>query len=177
MHGRVVGDPSADRIPCAAIENEAVTEGKNLSLTCESNVNVMCLVARMTCAHEMLVPIFNPAYRPANTARQKWDEQIFRIDVTFQAKASANVQREAAHARFRHPQHACRFAANPMDDLSQTPDGNRVGARLVQGNNPAAFHGGGGIAMRVEPPLHSMRRRGQETPPGHSEGGGDKGGV
>src|SRR4051794_34726424 len=117
----------------------------------------------MTCAHEMLVPIFDPAYRPANAAREKGDEEVFRINVTLQAKSPTDVQREAAHTRFRHPQHARRFSADPVNDLSRTPDRDGICSRLVQGDHAAAFHWCGRVAVRVETPLQTMRCAGKRA--------------
>ena len=105
------------------------------------------------------MPVFNPAYRPSNAARQKRNEEVFGIDVPLEAETPADVEREAAHARLGHAQYPCRFAANPMDDLSRTPDRHGVGARLVQGHDAAAFHGRGRVAMRIEAPLQPMRGR------------------
>ena len=49
----------------------------------------------------MLAPVLDPLHRPAEPARQERDQQVLRIDMPLDAEAAADVERDAAHARFR----------------------------------------------------------------------------
>ncbi len=49
----------------------------------------------------MLAAVFDPLHRPGELARQERDQEIFRIDMAFDAEAAADVERDAADAGFR----------------------------------------------------------------------------
>ena len=53
----------------------------------------------MTSGHEMLLAIFDPS-RPSHLAGEKRDDQLLRIDMSFDAEASADVERHTADLRF-----------------------------------------------------------------------------
>ncbi len=95
MHRGVVGDAGADRIPGAAIGDEAVAEREQPAVVVEARLHVVDLVARMAGRHEMLVAVLDPAHRPLHGAREERDEQFLRIDVAFDAEAAADVERDA----------------------------------------------------------------------------------
>src|SRR5204863_1678651 len=89
----VVGYPSADWIPCSAVHNETVTQRKNATFVVEANIHIVDLVARLTGAQQMFTAVLDPLDWPSELARQKRDQQIFRIDMPLDAKAAADVKR------------------------------------------------------------------------------------
>ena len=106
----------------------------------------------------MLAAILDPLHRPAQFARQERDQQIFRIDMAFDAETAADIERDAADAGLRKFQHRGRLAPQPMHDLGRRPDRHRIGPRIVQSDHAAAFHRHGGVAMMIKAPLQPMRR-------------------
>ena len=118
MHRGVVGDTGADRIPGAAIGNEAVAKCKQPAVVVEGGLDIVDLVARMAGGHEMLVPVLDPADRPLHRARKERDEQFLGIDVAFDAKTAADVERDAANPRLGHVQHRGGLAPQPVHDLA-----------------------------------------------------------
>ena len=118
MHRGVVGDAGADRVPGAAVGNEAVAECEQPAVVVEARLDIVDLVARMAGGHEMLVPVFDPPHRPFHHAREKWNEQFLGIDVAFHAKAAADVERDAADARLGHVQHGGSLPPQPVHDLT-----------------------------------------------------------
>jgi len=100
MDCRVVDHASADWIPRSAVHDETITQRKNATFVVEANVHIVDLVARLTGAQQMLTAVLNPLYRPSELARQKRDQQIFRIDMPLDAKATADVKRNATHTSF-----------------------------------------------------------------------------
>src|SRR5258706_10759106 len=99
MDGGVVDHAGADRIPCPAIDNEAVAQRKNAAVAVEADLDVVQLVARMTRADQMLAAVLDPLHRPPQPARQERNQQVFRIDGPLEAEAAADVERDATHAR------------------------------------------------------------------------------
>jgi hypothetical protein len=96
-------------------------------------------------------------HRSPELTRQERNQQIFRIDVSLDAKAAADVESDATDARLRKLQHGRRLAPHPVHDLRGRPDCHRIGARLMQADHAAAFHGRGDIAMMMKASLQSMR--------------------
>ena len=132
MHRGVVGDAGADRIPGAAVGNEAVAECEQPAVVVEARLDIVDLVARMAGGHEMLVPVLDPPDRPFHRAREERNEQFLGIDVAFDAKTAADVERDAADARLGHVQHGGRLAPQPVHDLAGRPDRHRIGAFVVE---------------------------------------------
>ena len=106
----------------------------------------------------MLAAVFDPLHRPSQPAREEGDQQVFRVNMPLQPEASADVERDAAHARLGQAQHRGRLAAHPMHDLGRRPDRHRIRARVVRADDAAAFHGRGRIAMMIKAPLQPVRR-------------------
>ena len=50
----VVGDPRADRVPGAAIDDVVVAKGEDAAVIVEPHLDIVQLVARMRGAHQML---------------------------------------------------------------------------------------------------------------------------
>ena len=98
MHRGVVGDAGADRIPGAAIDDEAVAEREDAAVVVEADLDVVDLVARMAGAHEMLAPVLDPAHRPFTSARQERNQQVLGIDVAL-ARRSRRRHRARRSAR------------------------------------------------------------------------------
>ena len=48
----------------------------------------------------MLLPLLDPAHRPADQAGQERDQQVLGINVSLGAEASAHIESHAADARF-----------------------------------------------------------------------------
>ena len=155
MNGGVVGDARADRVPGAAIDDVVVAQRQNAAIIVKADLDVVQLVARMGRAHQMLAPVLDPAHRPAEPAGEEGDQQVLGIDVAFAAKAAADIERDAAHARFRQAQKRGRLAPNPVHHLGRGPDRHRVGARIIGADDAAAFHRHGGIAMVIEAALQT----------------------
>src|ERR1700733_5837662 len=101
----------------------------------------------------MLAAILDPLHRPAQFARQERDQEIFRINMAFDAETAADIERDAADAGLRKFQHSGRLAPQPMYDLGGRPDRHRIGPRIVQSYYTTAFHRHGGVAMMIEAPL------------------------
>ncbi len=158
MDRGVVGDAGADRIPGAAIDDKIIAQRQDAAGVVETDLDVVDLVARMAGAQHVLVAVLDPFHRPAEPARQIGDQQIFRIDVALDAKAAADVERDAADFCLGQPQHAGRLALEPMHDLGGGPDRHRIGARIVQADDTAAFHRQCDVAVMVETPLQPARR-------------------
>ena len=158
MDRGVVGDAGADRIPGAAIDDKMIAQRQDAAVVVETDLDVVDLVARMAGAQHVLVAVLDPFHRPAEPARQIRDQQIFRIDVALDAKAAADVERDAADFCLGQPQHAGRLALEPMHHLGGGPDRHRIGARIVQADDAAAFHWQCDVAVMVETPLQPARR-------------------
>ena len=157
MHGGVVDDTGADRIPGAAVDDEAVAQREDAAFVVEADLDVVDLVARMAGAHEVLAPVLDPSHRPPHRAREERNQQVFRIDVSLDAEAAADVERDAADARLGQQQRGG-LAPHPMHDLGRRPDRHRIGALVVERHDAAAFHRHGGVAVMVEAPLEPVRR-------------------
>ena len=118
MHRGVVGDARSDRIPGAAIDDEAVAKRQQPAVVVEADLDVVDLVARMARRHEVLVPVLDPAHRPLHGAGEKRNQQFFRIDMALDAEAAADVERDAADARLRQIQNRRSLAAQPVHHLA-----------------------------------------------------------
>ena len=158
MHRGVVGDAGADRIPGAAVGNEAVAECEQPAVVVEARLDIVDLIARMAGGHEMLVPVLDPPNRPFHGAREERNEQFLGIDVALHAKTAADVERDATDARLGHVQHSGRLAPQPVHDLTGRPDRNGVGAFVVNADDAAALHRDRAIAVVIEAPLEPVRR-------------------
>ncbi len=101
MHCGVIGNAGSDRVPGSAIDDEAVPKGQQSSFVIESDLDVVNLVARVTGAHEMFVPVLDPTNRPADGAREKRNQQILGIDVSLHAKSATHVKCDATYLRLR----------------------------------------------------------------------------
>ena len=101
----------------------------------------------------MLAAILDPLHRPSEPARQERDQQVFRIDMPLDAKAAADVERDAAHPRFGQPQDRRGLAPHPVNHLGRGPDRHRVGARIIGADDAAALHRHGGVAVMIEAAL------------------------
>ena len=87
----------------------------------------------------MLAPVLDPLHRPAQSARQEGNQEVFRIDMAFDAEAAADIERDAAHARFRQAQTA---AASRRTQCTTWVDDQMViavGARDHGAHHAAAF--------------------------------------
>ena len=113
----------------------------------------------------MLAPVLDPLDRALQPARQERNQQVFRVDVSLDAEAAADIERNTAYARFRELQDRGRLAAHPVNDLGRRPDRHAIGPRIVDADDAAAFHRRGGIAVVMESALQFVR--------GARERGGD----
>ncbi len=157
----VVGDARAERVPRAALDREFVAHHEDAAVVVVPHRHVMHLVARMGGAKEMLVPVLDPAHRATEPAREERDQQILGVDMSLDPEPAADIERDAAHPRLRHPQHMRRLAADPVHDLGRRPDRHRVAAAVVLGDDPAAFHRHRGVTVVDELPLEPARRGGK----------------
>src|SRR5215472_688411 len=98
MSGGVIGHTAADRVPRTAIEDKFVAQRQDMPIAVEPNLDLVQLVARMGRALEMLVPVLDPAHRPPQPARQKRDHQILGVNMTLEAKATADIERHTPHS-------------------------------------------------------------------------------
>ena len=163
VHRGVVGDTGADRIPGAAVGNEAVAECEQPAVVVEARLDIVDLIARMAGGHEVLVPVLDPPNRPFHGAREERNEQFLGIDVAFHAKTAADIERDATDARLGHVQHGGSLAPQPVHDLTGRPDRNGVGAFVVNADDAAALHRDRTIAVVVEAPLEPVRRARQRS--------------
>jgi len=159
----VVDHTSANWIPCSAVHNEMVTQRKNATFVVEANIHIVDLVARLTGAQQMFTAVLDPLDWPSEPARQKRDQQIFRIDMPLDAKTAADVKRDATHTSFRKLKYGGRLAPYPMYHLSARPDRHRICSRIMQCDHSTAFHGHGGIAVMIKTSLQSVRRASQRA--------------
>ena len=157
MRGGVVDDAGANRIPGAAIHHEAVAQGQDAARIVEAHLDLVNLVARMARTDQMLAAVLDPLHRPAEPARQERDQQVFRINVSLDPEAAADVERDAAHARLRKPQHRGGLTPHPVHHLGGRPDRHRIGARIVLTDHAAAFHRHGSVTVMVKAPLQAAR--------------------
>src|SRR6185295_5081470 len=67
----VVGDTRADRVPRAAIDDVVVADREDTAVVVEPDVDIVELIARMRRREEMLAPLLDPAYRPAEFSREE----------------------------------------------------------------------------------------------------------
>ena len=114
MRGRVVDDRDAERIPCAAVDHEGVTQRENAPLVVEADLGVVVLVARMAGAQHMLAARLDPLYGPADPLREKRHQHVFGIHVTLHAETAADVGRDDAYARLRNRQGRGDLALDPV---------------------------------------------------------------
>ncbi len=168
VHGGVVGDARADRVPGAAIDDVVVAQREDTAVAVEPDLEIVQLVARMGRAHQMLAATFDPAHRTPEPARDKGDQQILGIDMPLAAKAAADIEGDAAHPRLGHAEQASRLAAHPVHHLGRRPDRHCVGTPVVFGDHPARLHRHRGVAVVIEAALEAMRcaghRRGGVAP-------------
>src|SRR5215468_6094414 len=132
----------------------------------------------MTRAHQVLAPILDPLDRASEFARQERNQQVFRINVSLEAEAAADIERNAAYARLRELQDRGRLAAHPVNDLGRRPDGHAIGPRIVDADDAAAFHWRGGIAVVMESALQLVRgarERGSDVALADCEGANEVG--
>src|SRR5262245_4780702 len=106
----------------------------------------------------MLVPILDPAHRPADPAGQERDQEILGIDVTLDAEAAAHIWRRDAHPAFRQIENGRCLAAEPMHHLSRGPDGDGISPLVVDADNAAAFHRYAAVAVVIEPTFQLVWR-------------------
>ena len=83
----------------------------------------MELLARVSGAAEMLAPGLNPFDRAADPERCQSNDELFGIDVLFDAEAAADVRRNHPHRCFRQLQHVAKRAAQCVRPLGRRPDG------------------------------------------------------
>src|SRR5438876_6339595 len=119
----------------------------------------------MAGAHQMLAAVLDPLDRAPKPARQEWNQQVFRVDVSLEAEAAAAIERDATYARFRKPQDRGRLAAHPMHDWGGRPDRHASRPRVIDADDAAALHRGSGIAVMIKAALQLVR--------GARERGGD----
>src|SRR3979411_1591526 len=103
MDSGVVNRAGPDGIPRAAIDDEVVAKRQDSAFVVKADLDIMDLVARMTRAHQVLATCLDPLYRSSQPARQEWNQQVFGVNVPFEAEAAADIKGHTAHARFRKP--------------------------------------------------------------------------
>src|SRR5262245_19080490 len=119
----------------------------------------------MAGAHQMLAAVLDPLDRAPQYARKERNQQVLWVDVPLEAEAAADIECDAAYARFRKPQDRGRLAPHPMNDLGGRPDRHAIRPWVVDADDAAALHGRGGIAVMIKAPLQLVR--------GARERGGD----
>ena len=122
MHGGVIRDARANRVPGAAIDEIVVVEREDMAPIVEADFDIVPLVARMRRAHQMLTALLDPTHRPAEAMREEGHEEVFGIDVPLAAKAAADIERDATHARLGNSEQRRRLAPHPVYDLRRGPD-------------------------------------------------------
>src|SRR5262249_15461812 len=99
----VVNHAGADRIPRAAIDDELIAQRQDAAVVVKADLDIVDLVARMAGAHQMLAAVLNPLDRPPQPSGPEPNQQVSRVDVPLEAETAADVERDAAYARFRKP--------------------------------------------------------------------------
>jgi hypothetical protein len=163
MDGAVVGDRDAHRIPRPTIDEELIPKGDDMALGVEADFNLVQLVARMAGAQQVLLPLFDPAYGAPDQSGQEGDQQVFRVDVTLGAEASAHVQCHAADPRFGQLQEHRSRPANGVHHLCCRPDRNRIGSLVMSADHATALHGNAGIAVGIEATSKPVRSGGESS--------------
>src|SRR5438445_10529625 len=98
----------------------------------------------MTGAYQVLAPVLDPLDRALQPARQERNQQVFRVDVSLEAEAAADIERNTPYARLRELPDRGRRAAHPVNDLGRRPDRYAIGPRSVDADAAAALHRRGG---------------------------------
>src|SRR5215472_16617586 len=98
----------------------------------------------------MLVPVLEPSHRAPEPPCQIRDHQILGIYMALDAEPAADIERDAAHPRFRQAENRSHLAAHPMHDLSGRPDCYGVRPRVVDGDNAAALDRHCRVAVMIE---------------------------
>src|SRR6266481_414638 len=104
----------------------------------------------MAGAYQMLLPFLDPAHGASGQSGQKGNQQVFGVNVSLGAEASAHIKSYAADARFGQLQERGRLSANGVHHLCRGPDGNGIGPLVISADHTTALHGDTGIAMRIE---------------------------
>ena len=158
VHRRVVRDARADRVPGTAIDDVVVVDREDVALVVKPHFDIVDLVAGVGGGEEMFAPLLDPPYGPAETACEERDQQILGIGVALAAEPAADIECDNADPCLGNTERRGHFAAHPMHDLRRRPHGNGVGARVVGGDDTAALHRHGRVAMVPEAALQSVRR-------------------
>ena len=161
MRGGVVRHTRADRVAGAAIDNEIVAQCDDPAVIGKADFDIVELIARMGRAHQVLLPILEPAHRPPEAAGEKRDQHILGIDMALEAEPAADIEGDAAHPRFRQTQDDGSFPPHPMHDLGRRPDRHRIGSRIMSGDNAAALHRHRGVAVVIKAALQPVRGAGK----------------
>ena len=98
----------------------------------------------------MLLPLLDPAHGASNQSGQEGDQQIFGVNVSLGAEASAHIKSYAADARFGQPQDGSRLPANGVHHLCRGLDRHGIGPLVISADHATALHGDAGIAVRIE---------------------------
>ena len=160
MHRGVVGDAGADRIPGAAIGDEAVAECEDAGRRRRSPPRHRGS-GRANGRRHMRCSCRSSIHRTGRFtgAREERNQQFLGIDVALDAETAADVERDAADARLGHAR--ARWTASRRTQCTTwvgRPDRNRVGAFVVIADDAAALHRHRSIAVMVEAPLEPVRR-------------------
>jgi hypothetical protein len=150
MHCRVDRCAYADRHIGARILQQPIAYGKDAAVGIERDLGIVTVVTGMRGIRNVLATVLDPLHGPPQSARDVGDEHVFRINMALDAEPAADFRGDAAHTRLGLAEAQRYFAAHPMHDLRRRPHHHRVAARIMAGDDPAAFNGHCRVAMIVE---------------------------
>ena len=108
------------------------------------------LVALLGRGEEMLAPVLDPLYRPAELQRGRRYHRLLRIEDRLGPEAAADIGRDHADRFQIAAEQIGERAAAEMRRLRRRPHGEQVGRRLVRGEHRARLHRHAAAAMLPE---------------------------
>ena len=122
----------------ADIGNDAHLQGEHTPIPRRGKINVGDRAAAVDRRQERLGAILDPLDRQAEPFRQRGGDEFLAVDVDLGAEAAPNLRRDGADAVLPEANHLGDERSENVRGLRRRPDGHRLPARLVPGDDRRA---------------------------------------
>ena len=123
----------------ALVEVEYVLEGQNVPVGIDRGAGVVALLPRVVGRHQMLAPVLDPLYRPAQSHRGETNEKVFRVELAADPEPAAGIAFLQHHCRCTAAEHARQRVAIAVWHLGRAVQFQDIPCSVEAGERAARF--------------------------------------
>ena len=121
----------------ALVEEELVLHAEDLSVLVDRGADAVPLLARVVGGDQMLAPVLDPFYRPAEFERRGTNKNILGIDLAAHAEAAADMALVKLHRVARAAEHAGKRVAVAVRHLGGAMELQHIARGVMAGDGAA----------------------------------------